>query len=78
VLLAAAPALAGEEDRPASADELARMRKALEAKGYSDLQNIEVDCRIELDAKNKAGQSMDLELDLETLEILDEEANEPS
>jgi hypothetical protein len=73
-LVAATPAFAGDDDRAATADELARVRAALEARGYSDVHDLEVDDgRFEVDARNAAGQSVDLELDLETLEILYED-----
>ena len=74
-LLGAAALWAGEEDRPATPDEVARVRKALEAQGYTDLSELEVDCRLEVDAKNKAGQPVSLEVDLETMKILDEDSN---
>lgn len=71
---AAAPALAGDDDRPATAEELARVRAALEAQGYSDVHDVEVDDgRFEVDARNPAGESVDLELDLGTLVILYED-----
>jgi len=72
-LLAAGPALA-DEDRAGTAEELARVQAALEAKGYSDVHDLEVDDgRFEVDARSPAGESVDLELDLETLEILHED-----
>lgn len=68
---AAAPALAGDDDRTATTEELGRVRAALEAKGYSDVHDLEVDDgRFEVDARNPAGESVDLELDLTSLEIL--------
>ncbi|MGH7287389.1 MAG: PepSY domain-containing protein [Myxococcota bacterium] len=74
VAFAAAPALAGDDDRPASAEELARVRAALGAQGYSDVHDVEVDDgRFEVDARNPAGESVDLELDLGTLVILYED-----
>ncbi len=74
VLFAATPAFAGDDDRAATADELARVRAALEARGYSDVHDLEVDDgRFEVDARNPAGESVDLELDLVTLEILYED-----
>jgi hypothetical protein len=73
-LIAGTPAFAGDDDRAATADELARVRAALEARGYSDVHDLEVDDgRFEVDARNPEGQSVDLELDLETLEILYED-----
>ena len=71
--LAAAPALAGDDDRAGTLEELARVRAALEAKGYSDVHDLEVDDgRFEVDARNPQGTAVDLELDLKTLEILHE------
>jgi hypothetical protein len=65
---------AGEDDRAATADELARVRSALEAKGYVDVHDLEVDDgRFEVDARNPRGEKVDLELDLQTLEILYED-----
>ena len=72
--LAAAPALAGDDDRPGTPEELARVRAALEAKGYTDVHDLEVDDgRFEVDARNAQGKAVDLELDLKTLEILHED-----
>lgn len=74
--LAAAPALAGDGDRAGSAEELERVRAALEAKGYSDVHDLEVDDgRFEVDARNPQGKAVDLELDLKTLEILHEDVD---
>jgi hypothetical protein len=73
-LLGATQAVAGDDDRMASAEEIARVRAALEAKGYTEVHDVEVDDgRYEVDALNPAGQRVDLELDLESLEILDED-----
>ena len=66
----AGPALA-DSDRNGTEQELARVRTALEAEGYRDVHDLEVDDgRFEVDAVNAQGQPVDLELDLETLEIL--------
>jgi hypothetical protein len=71
---AAMPAQAVDDDRNGTPEELSRVRAALEAKGYSDVHDLEVDDgRFEVDARNPAGQSVDLELDLTTLEILHED-----
>jgi hypothetical protein len=71
---AAAPAAAGDDDRPGTEDELAHVRAALDAKGYKDVHDLEVDDgRFEVDAKNPAGEHVDLELDMGTLEILEED-----
>jgi hypothetical protein len=73
-LLAASPALAHDDDRSGTAAELERVRAALEARGYSDVHDLEVDDgRFEVDARNPAGEPVDLELDLETLEVLHED-----
>ena len=73
-LVVATPAFADRDDRAATADELARVRAALAARGYSDVHDLEVDDgRFEVDARSPSGQSVDLELDLETLEILYED-----
>jgi hypothetical protein len=50
------------------------VRAALEAKGYSDVHDLEVDDgRFEVDARNPQGKAVDLELDLKSLEILHED-----
>jgi hypothetical protein len=73
-LLGAGSALAGEGDRDATSDEMARVKAALEAKGYTDVHDVEVDDgRFEVDAKNAQGQNVDLELDLKSLEVLHED-----
>jgi hypothetical protein len=73
-LLQAGPALAGDDDRAATADEITRVRTALEGKGYSDVHDVEVDDgRFEVDARNPRGENVDLELDLRSLEILFED-----
>jgi hypothetical protein len=72
-LLGASPAFA-DDDRAVTPEELARVSAALEAQGYSDVHDLEVDDgRFELEARNPAGEFVDLELDLETLEILHED-----
>jgi hypothetical protein len=73
-LFAAAPAFAGSGDRAATPAELERVRTALAARGYGDVHDLEVDDgRFEVDARNRSGEPVDLELDLETLEILYED-----
>jgi hypothetical protein len=42
-VLTGAPALAGEEDRVATVEELTRVRVSLEARGYSDVHDLDVD-----------------------------------
>jgi hypothetical protein len=73
LLLLAGPALAGSNDRDGTAEELARVRAALEAKGYSDVHDLEWEGdHFEVDARNADDREVDLELDVETLEILHE------
>jgi hypothetical protein len=73
LLGAAAPAAFADDDRAATEDEVTRIRQSLEGKGYRDVRDIEVDDgRFEVDAVNGEGQDVDLELDLQTLEILHE------
>jgi uncharacterized membrane protein YkoI len=72
-LLAAAPlaAQAQDDDRPATQEEIEKIRQTLEAKGYTNVHDIEVDDgRFEVDARHPDGHEVDLELDLQTLEIL--------
>jgi hypothetical protein len=74
LLLVSTAAYAGTGDRDATAEETARVRAALETKGYTDVHDIEVDDgRFELDARNAKSEKVDLELDLETLEVLYED-----
>jgi hypothetical protein len=71
--LAAAPVAWGDDDRNATPEEEQRVRASLEAKGYRDVRDIEIDDgRFEADAIDPATQSVDLELDMQTLEILHE------
>lgn len=61
-------------DRGATPDESRRITEVLTTKGYTEIHDIEVDDgRFEVDARNPGGQAVDLELDLETLEILYED-----
>jgi hypothetical protein len=61
-------------DRAATPDEIRRIGESLAAKGYTDVHDIEVDDgRFEVDARDAAGQSVDLELDLATFEVLYED-----
>jgi hypothetical protein len=72
-LAAAAPIARADDDRAATAEEQQRVRDSLEAKGYRDVRDIEVDDgRFEVDAISPATQSVDLELDMQTLEIVHE------
>jgi hypothetical protein len=70
----AAPALAGDDDRAATPEGAGQVRAALEAKSYTDVHDVEVDGgRFEVDATNASKQRVDLELDLTTLAILEED-----
>ncbi len=72
-LLSGGVALAEADERAATPEEQESVRASLEAQGYSGVDDIEVDDgRFELDAISPAGQPVDLELDLATLEILRE------
>lgn len=71
--LAAPAALADDDDQPIALEEIQRVKSSLEGKGYTDVHDIEIDDgRYEVDARNAEGFSVDLELDLKTLEILHE------
>jgi hypothetical protein len=73
-LFGASAAQADRDDRAATPEELARVRSALESKGYDDVHDLEVDDgRFEVDARNPRGEKVDLELDLTSLEILYED-----
>jgi hypothetical protein len=73
--LTASPALdQAVDDRAATPEETIRITEVLTAKGYSHVHDIEVDDgRFEVDARHPDGHEVDLELDLETLEILFED-----
>lgn len=75
---AAAPAaFADDDDRPVTAEERERIERALESRGYTDIHDIEVDDgRFEVDARNPDGHSVDLELDMETLEVVHEKRDD--
>lgn len=61
-------------DRGATPEEAQRINETLTKNGYTDIHDIEVDDgRFEVDARNRDGQSVDLELDLKTLEVLHED-----
>lgn len=69
----AAPTALADDDRNATPEEIARVTQALEAKGYRDIRDIEVDDgRFEVDAIHPDVYAVDLELDMQTLEILHE------
>jgi len=62
-----------DDDRAVTPDEEQRIRTTLEQKGYKDVHDLEVDDgRFEVDAVSPAGDKVDLELELESLEILHE------
>ena len=66
----AGPAAADDDDQPIAAEEMQRIRKTLEAKGYRDIHDIERDDgRYEVDATDAAGYPVDIELDPKTLDI---------
>jgi len=70
---AAPAALAEADDQPIAPEEVQRVKASLEAKGYTDVHDLEIDDgRYEVDARNAEGFAVDLELDLKTLEILHE------
>jgi len=67
----ATPALAIDGDRDATPEEQMKVTKALEAKGYKMVDDIEVDDgRFEADAKSPDGKDVELQLDMKTLEII--------
>ncbi|HEY5707746.1 MAG TPA: PepSY domain-containing protein [Terrimicrobiaceae bacterium] len=77
VALVAQGALAAEptsrEDRPATSEERARVTEALEKRGYKNVHSVEVDDgRFEADATSPAGYEVDLELDMNSLDIVHE------
>jgi len=58
-------------DRAATPDEIRRIGEVLAARGYTDVHDVEVDDgRFEVDARNAAGESVDVELELETFKVL--------
>jgi len=73
-LFLASPSLAGNDDRDASADEVALVEAALARHGYSDVHDVEIDDgRFEADALSPEGEPVEIELDLETLEVVEVE-----
>lgn len=72
---AASPAMGQTADeRPVTPEESRRITETLSAEGYTEIHDIEVDDgRFEVDARHPDGHEVDLELDLETLEILFED-----
>lgn len=68
-----APAAFADDDRDATPEEVERIEQSLEAKGYRYVRDIEVDDgRFEVDAVHPDGHPVDLELDMQTLEIVHE------
>lgn len=61
----------GLPDRAATPEESRRISEALTARGYLDVHDIEVDDgRFEVDVHHRDGYELELELDVETLEIV--------
>lgn len=70
---AAAPAFAADDDERVTDEQLAKVKAALEAKGYTDIRDVEIDDgRFEVDAIHPDKYAVDLELDTTTLEIVHE------
>lgn len=70
---AGAPAALADDDSDATASDVERVVTALEGKGYTHVRDIEIDDgRFEVDAIHPDGHPVDLELDMDTLEILHE------
>ncbi|RIL00909.1 MAG: peptidase [Proteobacteria bacterium] len=68
----ATTAAAGDDERVTDA-QYEQVKKALEAKGYGDVRDVEIDDgRFEADAVTRDGAKVDLELDMQTLEVLHE------
>ena len=68
----AAPAAFADDERVTD-DQYAKVKAALEAKGYEDVRDVEIDDgRFEADATHPDGHPVDLELDMTTLEIVHE------
>lgn len=69
----AAPGARADDDRAATPEEVEQVTARLEGKGYSAVGDVEVDDgRFEVDAVNPEGEQVDVELDMETLEIVEE------
>ena len=67
-----APAAVADDERVTD-DQFAKVKAALEAKGYRDVRDVEIDDgRFEADAIHPDGHAVDLELDMTTLEIVHE------
>jgi hypothetical protein len=75
-LLLGAGVARAEDDRRVTDDEFAKVKSALESRGYTDIRDVEVDDgQYEVDARNKAGRNVDLEVDMKSLEVLYEDAD---
>lgn len=71
-LALAAPSAYADDDRVTD-EQFAKVKAALEAKGYKDVRDVEIDDgRFEVDAIHPDLYAVDLELDMTTLEILHE------
>lgn len=71
-LVLAAPAAFAADDRVTD-EQFDKIKAALEAKGYKDIRDAEIDDgRFEVDAIHPDLYAVDLELDMTTLEILHE------
>lgn len=68
----AAPAAFADDERVTD-EQFAKIKAALEAKGYKDVRDVEIDDgRFEVDAIHPDLYAVDLELDMTTLEIVHE------
>lgn len=71
--VALAPGAALADDERVTDEQFAKVKAALEAKGYTDVRDVEIDDgRFEADAIHRNGYAVDLELDMSTLEIVHE------
>lgn len=69
----AAPAAFADDDERVTDEQFAKVKAALESKGYSDVRDVEIDDgRYEADALHRDGYKVDLELDMSTLEVVHE------
>jgi hypothetical protein len=76
VALAASPAAAVDDDRVTDAQH-EKIKAALEAKGYRDVRDVEIDDgRFEADATHPDGYAVDLELDMTTFEVVHEKRDD--
>jgi len=77
LVLLAEPARADAGDRPATADEIERVRGALASAGYGgEIHDVELDDgRLEADVRDASGRFVEVELDAATLAILSIEAD---